>query len=70
MPAWCDMMCPHAEWPKDKAMDGSGSCRTFIAVQCNKYDQITAKNGPCLDLTKGKANGKTKPKKKSAGKRK
>ncbi|MDX9755531.1 MAG: hypothetical protein RBU29_16325 [bacterium] len=50
MPTWCDMMCPHAEWPQEEALDGSGSCRTFIAVQCTKYNQITAKNGPCLDL--------------------
>jgi hypothetical protein len=64
MPVWCDMMCPHADWPKEDALDGSNSCRTFIAVQCNKYNKITAKNGPCLDRTQS-----TIPKKKTTRKK-
>jgi hypothetical protein len=57
---WCDMMCPHAEWPKDEALDGSKSCRTFIAVYCSKHDQITQKNGVCLDLTQSAPEEKSK----------
>lgn len=49
MPLWCDMTCPEADWPKDDALDGSGSCRTFLAVHCNKYKRIHTKNAPCLE---------------------
>ncbi len=61
MQLWCDLECPEAEWPDEDALDGSGSCRTFLALYCKKYKQLNHKNGPCLDLTQ-KSTGKT-PKK-------
>jgi hypothetical protein len=33
---FCDLKCRYAEWPEEEAVDGSGSCRTFQAVYCNK----------------------------------
>ena len=47
MPTWCDMKCEFAEFPKDKGADGSGSCRTFIAIFCRKLKKIVPKNGKC-----------------------
>ena len=35
---FCDMQCKHATWPKDDAVDGSGSCRTFQALYCKKKE--------------------------------
>ena len=31
---WCDLTCPEASFPKDPAVDGAGSCRTFAALYC------------------------------------
>ena len=44
---FCDMKCRYASWPKDGAVDGSGSCRTFQAVFCEKKDRLVHKNAPC-----------------------
>lgn len=55
MPIWCDMFCPDAEWPEDEALDGSGSCRTFVAVYCRKYERLNKKNASCFDVTEGNA---------------
>lgn len=63
MPAWCDMMCPDADWPKEEGLDGSGSCRTFLAVFCNKYNRIHTKNAPCLELTLAREEPKKKSRK-------
>lgn len=46
-PRFCDMTCEYAEWPKDKALDGSMSCRTFQAIRCRKIKKTVHKNGPC-----------------------
>jgi hypothetical protein len=46
-PVFCDMGCEHADWPRDEALDGSGSCRTFQAIHCNKLNRVVHKNGPC-----------------------
>ncbi|MDI6794066.1 MAG: hypothetical protein QME81_14595 [bacterium] len=46
-PKFCDLTCEYAEWPKDKAMDGAGSCRTFQALHCRKIKRIVHKNGLC-----------------------
>jgi hypothetical protein len=62
MPIWCDFSCPHASWPDEEALDGSGSCRTFIAVHCKKYDQLIEKNAPCLDTVKAKTKKKARNK--------
>ncbi len=44
---FCDLMCRHAEIPKDGALDGSGSCRTFIAVYCRRKKTFVPKNAAC-----------------------
>jgi hypothetical protein len=46
---FCDMNCRHAEWPEDKALDGSASCRTFQAIYCMKKKRVVHKNGPCTE---------------------
>ena len=47
MMRFCDLRCAHASFPKEDAVDGSGSCRTFSALHCAKLDRLVAKNGPC-----------------------
>lgn len=49
LPDFCDLMCVHAEMPTHTALDGSGSCRTFIAIYCKKRKGLVAKNIPCAD---------------------
>jgi len=44
---FCDLMCAHARLPSETALDGSGSCRTFIALYCNLRRSIVPKNMPC-----------------------
>ena len=44
---YCDLSCPHATFPKDSALDGSGSCRTFIALHCDRLGSLVAKNARC-----------------------
>ncbi|MFH1137741.1 MAG: hypothetical protein V1816_16865 [Pseudomonadota bacterium] len=44
---FCDLKCPHADFPKDNAVDGSGSCRTFTALYCAILDRLVHKNAPC-----------------------
>ena len=51
-PRWCDLTCPHASWPESADMDGSGSCRTFLALECKLHGRIVAKNAPCLGAKK------------------
>ncbi|MBN1944364.1 MAG: hypothetical protein JW797_01755 [Bradymonadales bacterium] len=46
-PDWCDLSCPYAGFPPGGALDGSGSCRTFLALYCRCLDRPVAKNGPC-----------------------
>jgi len=46
MDKFCDMLCKYAKWP-DESMDGSGTCRTFIAVWCDKKKQTVFKNCRC-----------------------
>ena len=50
MPIWCDMECPDAAFPDEPGLDGSGSCRTFLAVYCQKHKSLNMKNSLCLDL--------------------
>lgn len=45
---WCDLTCEHASFPRAEAVDGSGSCRTFLALHCARLDKLVHKNGPCL----------------------
>ena len=44
---FCDFMCRYAELPKAEALDGSGSCRTFIAVYCKRKKTFVPKNIAC-----------------------
>jgi hypothetical protein len=44
---YCDFDCPNAEFPKETAVDGAGSCRTFAAVWCRVLGAYTTKNAPC-----------------------
>ena len=44
---WCDLTCPEAGFPKEDAVDGAGSCRTFAALYCAKLKRLVPKNAPC-----------------------
>jgi hypothetical protein len=46
-PKWCDLSCPHAEFPKQRAL--TGACNTLAALWCRRHRQLVAKNAPCLD---------------------
>ncbi len=46
-PRWCDLKCPHAEFVKEEALDGSLSCRTFAALWCGYLEEVVTKNAPC-----------------------
>lgn len=47
---WCDLRCEHADFSKEDALDGSGSCRTFMALWCSKLQKHVTKNSPCEDI--------------------
>jgi hypothetical protein len=42
---FCDLRCPHAEFARDEALDGS--CRTFMSLWCRQLKKHVAKNAPC-----------------------
>ena len=44
---FCDMRCQYASFPKENAVDGAGSCRTFAALWCEKLQEYVTKNAPC-----------------------
>lgn len=44
---FCDMHCEFAEFPKEKAIDGSGTCQTFMALWCKKLEKYVTKSAPC-----------------------
>jgi len=44
---FCDLRCEFADFPRDEAIDGSGTCRTFLALWCNKLQKHVTKNAPC-----------------------
>jgi hypothetical protein len=44
---YCDLDCRHASFPKSDSVDGSRSCRTFVALQCRKKKMLVHKNMPC-----------------------
>jgi len=69
MPTWCDMECPDAAWPDDEGLDGSGSCRTFLAVYCQKHKRLNKKNALCLDAPQNPTQKKTPPALKPAARR-
>ncbi|MGD8386900.1 MAG: hypothetical protein PVG49_07145 [Desulfobacteraceae bacterium] len=49
---FCDLTCRYARWPDSQALDGSGSCRTFQALYCEKKGRVVPKNAPCPDKEK------------------
>lgn len=59
---WCDLSCPEASFPRQEAVDGAGSCRTFAALYCAKLKRLVAKNAPCAAqaLTRGKKDKEAK----------
>jgi len=44
---FCDMRCEHASFPDKEDIDGSGTCRTFLALWCNDLKKYVTKNAPC-----------------------
>ena len=44
---FCDLTCAHAAVPKETGIDGSGSCRTFVALYCKRKKGLVHKNQPC-----------------------
>ncbi len=44
---FCDLACRYAEMPKETGVDGSGSCRTFVALYCTRKKSLVHKNIPC-----------------------
>jgi hypothetical protein len=44
---FCDLMCKYAKTPKETAVDGTGSCRTFVALYCSRKKSLVHKNMPC-----------------------
>ena len=49
LPDFCDLMCIYASMPKEAAVDGAGSCRTFAALYCKKKKSLVHKNMPCRE---------------------
>jgi hypothetical protein len=46
---FCDLDCRYASFPTSDSVDGSRSCRTFIAITCRKKATLVHKNLPCRD---------------------
>lgn len=44
---FCDLDCRYASFPSSDAVDGSRSCRTFIALYCRRKKTLVHKNLPC-----------------------
>jgi len=44
---FCDLLCVHARLPQEEAIDGSGSCRTFVGLYCTLKKSFVHKNLPC-----------------------
>lgn len=65
---FCDLDCIHAAFPKSDAVDGSRSCRTFVALHCGLRKSLVHKNLPCNDKI-CRSEGAPQKAKKSARKR-
>ena len=48
---FCDNRCPHADFARTEALDGS--CRTWQSLWCEKLEKHVTKNAPCA-VTFGK----------------
>ena len=51
---YCDLDCKFASFPKSEAIDGSGSCRTFIALYCSKRKSQSTRTFPVKKTGRGK----------------
>jgi hypothetical protein len=47
IPEFCDLLCIYARIPTETALDGSGSCRTFVALYCELKKSLVHKNMAC-----------------------
>jgi len=57
---FCDLLCKYAQLPQEEGLDGSGSCRTFLALYCQKKKMVVPKNLPCTQkVLRSKNNSKT-----------
>lgn len=65
---FCDLDCKYAQFPKSDAVDGSRSCRTFIALKCSLKRKLVHKNLPCAEKAtrQGSAAGAQKQRKPKA----
>jgi hypothetical protein len=57
---FCDLLCKYAQLPKDTGVDGSKSCRTFIALYCTRKKRLVHKNMPCKEKVPKTKTRKTK----------
>ncbi|HOC45750.1 MAG: hypothetical protein PHT96_11925 [Syntrophorhabdaceae bacterium] len=57
---FCDLSCKYAAMPKDAGIDGSGSCRTFVAVRCELKKMLVHKNMPCSQKVLASSSEKKK----------
>jgi hypothetical protein len=53
---FCDLRCQYAEFPKTDAIDGSGSCRTFVGLYCALKKCLVLKNKICASKIYRKDN--------------
>jgi len=37
---FCDLMCKYAKAPEETAVDGAGSCRTFVALHYSRKKSL------------------------------
>jgi hypothetical protein len=44
-----ELECMYARFPTSDAVDGSRSCRTFVALHCSRKKQLVHKNLPSKD---------------------
>jgi hypothetical protein len=61
---FCDLDCKFASFPRSDAVDGSRSCRTFVALYCEKKKRLVHKNLFCGE----KQGGRWSPKQSRKGK--
>lgn len=47
LPEWCDLCCPYADFAPEGAVNGSDSCRTFLALWCRHLARLVTKNARC-----------------------
>ena len=55
---FCDLRCRYAAFPREGAVDGAGSCRTFAALYCERKKTYVHKNMPCDEKEERKDGGR------------